>query len=148
MNVAALVPKPLDILSEYAFPMKKGKPFESQKQSCVMAVNDPRGYVLNDVGTGKTLIPLWAYDYLRSIGKATIMLVVAPLSTLEDRWATELLTHFPHLRFKILHGTREQRLVNLARKNINVFIINHHGLYVILDELKARKDIDNLTGNS
>lgn len=135
-----------NLLSEYRWPIKPGyEPFDVQKKTVKLMVNNRRGYVLNDIGTGKTLCALWAYDYLRSIGAATRMLVIAPLSTLEDRWVTELMEHFPHLRFKILHHpTKKKRLERLS-KLVNVYIINHHGLYVILDELKARRDIDVVT---
>ena len=50
-------------------------------------VMNPRSYVLNSMGTGKTKACIWAFDYLRSIGRAQRMLVVCPLSTMDFTWA-------------------------------------------------------------
>jgi SNF2 family DNA or RNA helicase len=145
MSLADLKPIEYDILSEYSFPMSKGKQaFAFQKETCKVMVNNPHSYVLNDIGTGKTLCPLWAFSYLKSIGQAHKMLVIAPLSTLEQRWVAELMAHFPHLKFKVLHGTKENRLYRLSQ-NVDVYIINHHGVFVILPELMERKDIDTVT---
>jgi SNF2 family DNA or RNA helicase len=42
----------------------------------------------------------------------------------------------------VLHGSKKQRLDRLADPDAEIFIINHDGHKVILDELLARKDID------
>jgi len=78
---------------------------------------------------------------MKQTGQANKLLVIAPLSILVLTWAKELRKEFWWLRFQILHGTREQRLQGLAR-DVDVYIINHHGLDVILPELKARMDIN------
>lgn len=132
-----------DILSDYHFPVSDPtKPaFQVQKWTAQMLTNDTRGYVLNDLGTGKTRCVLWAFDYLRSIRLATKLLAVSPLSALNRTWGRELMQEFPWLKFEVLHGSKAQRLKKLAR-DVDVYIINHDGIEVILDELLTRKDID------
>jgi SNF2 family DNA or RNA helicase len=116
-------------------------PFAAQRDTAEFLTLNNRAFVLNDLGTGKTLASLWAYDYLRSIGQATRMLVISPLSTLERVWADEIFRHFPHLTFSVLHGTKKKR-VKLLDQNVDVYIINHDGVKVMQDELVKRTDID------
>ena len=116
-------------------------PYKHQKITSNMLVFNDRAYVLNDMGSGKSLSVLYAYDYLRSIEYADKMLVVAPLSTLNSVWEREVFRWMPHLEVSVLHGTKKQRLRAL-NEPADIYIINHDGLGVIFEELKARKDID------
>lgn len=136
-NLGLDVPAP--ILNQYDW--AGGTPFEVQRKTCAMLTTSPRAYVLNGMGTGKTKSALWAFDYLRSIGAAQRMLVVAPLSTLNFTWAREVFNTLPHLSCAVLHGTREKRLARLAQEH-DIYIINHDGLRVLADEIKARRDIN------
>ena len=132
------VPSP--ILSQYSWPGVL-KPFEVQKKTCAHLTLNPRAYVLNELGTGKTRAILWAWDYMRSIGAVGKVLVIAPLSTLNFVWAREILSTLPHRRYAVLHGTRAQRLERLD-SDVDIFIINHDGFRTIHDEIKLRDDID------
>lgn len=116
------------------------KPFEAQEETAAFLTNHTRAFCLNDLGTGKSLATLWAYDYLRSKSLAGKVLIVSPLSTLERTWADELFKHFPHLNYAVLHGTREKRL-KLLSQDVDVYIINHDGVEIIVDALKNRMDI-------
>lgn len=136
-NLGFDVPAP--VLSHYDW--AGGKPFEVQKKTVAMLTTNPRSYVLNGMGTGKTKSALWAFDYLRSVGMATRMLVVAPLSTLNFTWAREVFNTLPHLSCVTLHGSRAKRLERLAEDH-DIYVINHDGIKVIADELKKRSDID------
>ena len=117
------------------------KPFKAQLETAEFLTLNPRAYVLNDMGTGKTMATLWAYDYLRQCNKVNRMLVVCPLSTMERTWADELFRHFPHLDYVVLHGSRTKRL-KLLEQPADVYIINHDGMEIIQDALKLRPDID------
>lgn len=121
-----------------------GKPFDVQKKTCDMLTANPRAYVLNHMGTGKTKAALWAWDYLRGNGYAEKLLVVAPLSTLNFVWARECFSTLPHRKVAVLHGSKAQRLALLRTSDADIFIINHDGLRVIEAELHARTDIDTL----
>lgn len=116
-------------------------PFKAQMDTTEFLTLHPRAYVLNEMGTGKTVASLWAYDYLRSLGKVHKLLVVCPLSTMERTWADEVFRHFPHLDYTVLHGSREKRL-KLLKQDSDVYVINHDGLKIIMDELGRRHDID------
>lgn len=100
------------------------------------------GCIFASGNTGKTLATLWAYDYLKSIGKANRMLVASPLSTLERTWADEVFRNFPHLNVGVLHGSREKRLKLLENEDIDIYVVNHDGVKIIADAVKARDDID------
>lgn len=138
-NMGFDVPAP--ILSQYKFPGKK--PFEVQRKTCAVMTTHQRAYVLNGMGTGKTACTLWSYDYLRGIRVANKMLVVAPLSTLDNVWRREAFRMLPHLSVGVLHGSKKKRLKVLGQDH-DIYVINTDGLTVILDELLARKDINTM----
>lgn len=115
-------------------------PFHAQRETADFLTLNPKSFCLNDLGTGKTLSALWAYDYLRTLGKAQRLLVVSPLSTLERTWADEIFRNFPHLDCAVLYGTKEKR-IKLLKQPFDVYLINHHGLKIIQDQLKDRDDI-------
>lgn len=116
-------------------------PFEAQRITAEFLTMHSRAYVLNDIGTGKSLATLWAYDYMRSVGKAKRILITAPLSTMEMTWGNEVFRHFTHLDYVVLHGDRKKRL-KLLEQEADVYIINHDGMEIIAPALKSRSDID------
>lgn len=130
---------PAPVLSQYDWCGLN--PYEVQKKTVAMMTTNRRAYVLNGLGTGKTLCTLWAFDYLKKAGEANKMLVVAPLSTLSFVWDTEIFSRMPHLKTAVLHGSKAKRL-QLLDSDADIFIINHDGVGVIYDELLAREDID------
>jgi len=116
-------------------------PFYAQRVTASFLSLERRAYVLNGMGTGKTLGALWAYDYLRSLGKVRRALITAPLSTLWSTWEDEVRLSFPHLNVEVLHGPRKKRLA-LLDSAADVYIVNHHGLKMIKDAMAKRSDID------
>lgn len=139
-NIGVNAPSPIKHYYEWS---GQYKPFEAQQETAAFLTLNNRAFVLNDLGTGKTLASLWAYDYLRSVGQAQKMLVVSPLSTLERVWADEVFRHFPHLTYAVLHGAKKRRL-DLLKTDVDLYIINHDGVKVIQDDLAARSDIDTI----
>jgi SNF2 family DNA or RNA helicase len=137
-NLGVQAPSP--IAYYYAYP-GRNKPFMAQRETSSFLTMHRRAFVLNSLGTGKTLATLWAYDYLRERGKVNKLLVVSPLSTLERTWADEVFRNFTHLTYAVLHGDAKKRKKLLAIPH-DVYIINHDGLGVIKDELAKRDDID------
>jgi SNF2 family DNA or RNA helicase len=132
---------PSPIKYYYPFP-GKFTPFFAQLETSEFLTLSPRSFCLNDLGTGKTMASLWAYDYLRQHGKVKKALVVSPLSTLERTWADEIFRNFTHLNSSVLYGSRARRLKLLADPDIDIYLINHHGVKIIADDLKDRDDID------
>ena len=95
------------------------KPFMAQREAAAFLSMYKRAFNLSELGTGKSLASLWAYDYLRTVGKANKALIVSPLSTLERTWADELFHHFPHLTSAVLHGSRDKR-IKLLEQDVDV----------------------------
>lgn len=143
-----------DVMSDYAWPMANGlKPFKHQIHTAKFAVFYPRCFILNDLGTGKTLSALWAADYL--IWKKAIrkVLIISPLSTMRTVWKNEIDTHLPHRSSVVAHGIKEYRSEMIRSKN-HFVIINHDGVrhtlndlliagfdLIIIDEMTAFKSI-------
>ena len=131
---------PAPVLTQYQWP-GASSPFDVQKKTCSLLTNEPRSYVLNGMGTGKTKAALWSWDYLRNEGLCGKLLVLAPLSTLNFVWAREVFNTLPHRKCVVLHGTKKQRLERL-NEDVEIFILNHDGIKVLEKELTARTDID------
>jgi len=107
-------------------------PFDHQKETAAFLTMNPKGLVLNDIGTGKTQSALWAADYLISTGAIKKVLIISPLSTLERVWGDGIFMGFPHRKFVTLHGTAERRRRLLAQ-DVDFYIVNHDGFGVIAD---------------
>lgn len=133
---------PSPILSQYHWPGEV-TPFMAQYDTAAFMLSHQRAFCLNEMGTGKTLAILWAYDFGRQSGVFKSALIVSTLSTLERTWADEVFTHFRHLTCVVVHGSREQRL-KLLETPADLYVINHDGLKVngISDAIRKRKDIN------
>ena len=117
------------------------QPFDAQREAAAFLTMNERAFNLSELGTGKSLASLWAYDYLRSVGQVNKVLVISPLSTLERTWADEVFHHFPHLECAVLHGSRDKR-IKLLKTDVDVYVVNHDGVQIIEPYLKTRTDID------
>lgn len=139
-NIGIDAPSP--ILHHYDWPGRFA-PFNAQREAAAFMSLENRAFNLSDLGTGKTMATLWAYDYLKSSNTVNKALVITPLSTLERTWADEVFQHFPHLEVAVLHGSRSRRL-KLLESEADLFLINHDGIKVsgLVDALKDRDDIN------
>jgi SNF2 family DNA or RNA helicase len=139
-NLGHELPSPIE--EHYDFPSIDGKrPFAKQVLTAVLMVMNRQAFVLNSMGTGKTKSCIWAYHFLRKIGKAKRMLVVCPLSTVRFTWEREIFNTIPGLEVRSLLGTKARRLKLLAEK-ADIYLINHDGVGVIFNELRLRSDIN------
>lgn len=139
-NLGIEAPSP--IYSYYGWP-GRFLPYAHQKEIAAFLTMNNRAFNLGDLGVGKTMATLWAFDYLRSRGIVTKMLVVTPLSTLERTWADEVFNHFPHLTAVSLHGSRDKRFKMLAQ-DAEIYLINHDGIKVrgFTEAMAQRPDIN------
>ena len=133
------VPNPMELYYEFPHPEDE-PPFRVQKVTCQLLSENPRAYVLNDMGTGKTRTVYWTWDYLNRGNLAGKLLVVCKLSNLRDPWANEAFKIIPGRKVNLLHGSRKDRL-RLLEDPADIYVINHDGLRVIYKELLLRKDI-------
>lgn len=141
-NLGINAPSPIKY--HYAWPRRRGiNPFAAQHETAEFLTLNNRAFILNGMGSGKTLATLWGYDYLRSLGIVKKALVITPLSTLERTWNDEVFQHFPHLTTAVLHGDRARRLKLLA-EDVDLYLVNHDGIKVsgFVEALAARSDID------
>jgi SNF2 family DNA or RNA helicase len=139
-NLGITAPNP--ILHYYDWPGQY-KPFRAQLLTADFLSSERRAFCLSQMGCGKSMSLLWAYDFLRSIGTLNRALIISPLSTLERTWGDEIFRHFSHLNFSVLHGTRDKRL-KLLEQEVDIYLINHDGLKTrgLLYALAQRTDID------
>lgn len=133
------VPNPMETYYDWPCPPDE-PPFKIQKITSLLLSENPRSYVLNDMGTGKTRTVFWTWDYLNTNGLAGKLLVVCKLSNLRDPWAEEAFKIIPGRKVNLLHGSRKSRL-QLLEDPADVYVINHDGLRVISKEILERKDI-------
>ena len=137
-NLGIKVPSPIKHYYQWS---GQRTPFAAQRETAAFLTLNLHSFCLNEMGTGKTLAVLWAFDYLRSLGYVRKLLVIAPLSSLERTWSDEIFEHFPHLNFAVLYGSKERRL-KMLRTDADIYIVNHDGVKVIQDQLIARTDLD------
>jgi superfamily II DNA or RNA helicase len=140
MNVSVPLPDRVTALTaEYAFP--EGT-FQVQKWTTALFIENPRGYCINELGTGKTRSVLFAYDALKKAGLVRRMIVLCPLTAMRRTWYREILLYFPWLKATILHGSNKIARSKKLLKKVDIYIINHDGLEVLQESLMEREDID------
>lgn len=122
-------------VTEYDFPSKYDKPFRHQVMSFLFALDNPRNYLFLEPGLGKTLIALWAADYLMMNGVVDKVLIVTPLSTIKPVWVNEILTCLPHRSFQIIHGHKKY---DMLEKQASFYIINHDGVTNMSEHLQKK----------
>jgi SNF2 family DNA or RNA helicase len=123
----------------YAFP--EGT-FQVQKWTAALFIENPRGYCINELGTGKTRSILFAFDALKQAGLVQRMIVMCPLTAMRRTWYREVLLYFPHLTAVILHGSNKVARSKKLLQKVDIYIINHDGLEVLEESLMERDDID------
>lgn len=134
-NLGYIVPAPITHWYKWH---KNPKPFRVQKITAALMTMNPRAYVLNEMGTGKTRSAMYAIDYLLKEGVIKNVLIVAPLSTLSQVWDREVFQYFNHLSATVLHGSRETRIKRLRERH-SIYIINHDGVGTILPDLLTKQ---------
>lgn len=135
---------PSPIYYYYHWPNGAGhKPYQAQLETAAFVTQYRNSFILNQMGTGKTLAAGWAADFLIQEGDINKILIVTPLSTINRVWGDMFWLDFPHRRFQILYGTKDKRLKNL-KEDADFYIINPDGVKVIHDELLKRTDINHI----
>jgi SNF2 family DNA or RNA helicase len=133
-----VTPQPMDVA--YDWPGRY-TPFAAQRVTANFLSIHPRAFVLNDMGTGKTLAALWAADFVMVHNPGVRCLIVAPLSTLERVWADAIYQNLLGRRkCVVLHGSAAKR-AELLGNEADFYIVNYDGVEVLQKELAARSDI-------
>ena len=92
-------------------------------------------YNLADLGCGKTSSTLWAFDILKSRGAVDVMLVTAPLSTVQPAWLQDAKHCVPHLKTVALLGSTKKVRLKKLLDGADIFVINHDGVKVLHEAL-------------
>ena len=132
-NLGVQVPPP--VLTRYDW--RGLKPWDIQRTTTALLTESPRAYVLNTMGTGKTLAAAFAADWLASTSAVSPWLITAPLSTLSLVWEAELFKLLPRAKVSVLYGSKDKRLKALAAP-ADFYIVNHHGLIMLADHLVGK----------
>ena len=140
-NLGYSVVEPIKMYYDWPLASARHKPFKAQMDTAGFATLNDRCFILNSMGTGKTLASLYGFDYMHRIGMVNKALVVCPLSTMDRTWGDEVFKSFPHLKAVVVYGTKEKR-IKLLKEEADLYIINTDGIKIIQDELKRRPDID------
>lgn len=115
------------------------KPWNVQRSTAALLTESQRCYVLSELGTGKTLASIFAAEYLRQTGEVKRVLITAPLSVLTPVWEKELFLANPQAQVRVLHSDKRVRRLQLLAEDATYYIVNHHGLSLLQDELIAKK---------
>lgn len=101
-------------------------PMRHQIETSDFLTVNRRGFVLNELGTGKTGAAIWAADYLLSRGLVKRVLVICPVSVV-GVWVTEIFNLLPHRGVGQIVGKRDKRLDVVEQGNA-FDVINFDGL--------------------
>lgn len=115
------------------------KPWDVQRSTAALLTESQRCYVLSELGTGKTLASVFSAEYLRQTGEVKRVLITAPLSVLTPVWEKEIFLANPQARIRVLHADKRVRRLQLLAEDADYYIVNHHGLPLLKDELIAKK---------
>lgn len=118
----------------YDFPRDKvsiPEPYKHQLITSAFMTLNKRCYILNDIGTGKTMSALWAADYLIKTKQIRKVLIVSPMSTLEQVWSNSIYFNMQHRKGVVLHGTADKRKRLFADDQYDFYVINIDALDII-----------------
>lgn len=81
-------------------------------------------------GKGKTAIVLKAFEILKRLDMVDCLLVLAPLRVVTTSWPDQLeyWEDFKNLTYALIHGGKTERLRIMAKKDIDVYLMNVEGL--------------------
>lgn len=116
-------------------------PYKHQIETSEFIVKNRRGFVLNDMGVGKSASALWSIDQLMTQGTVNRTLIVAPLSTINRVWRDEAFRLLMHRNTVVLHGSADRRRKLYQGDHWDIGIINFDGIGVlhkdILEDVKS-----------
>jgi len=112
--------------------------FPHQIETLKFILRNPKCFIFDEIGTGKTLAVLETIDLLMYHNKISQVLVIAPLSVMRSTWVQHILRHYPNRSFTVLHANKEKRK-KLIQEKTRIHIINPDGIKVVAEELIANK---------
>lgn len=120
------------------------KPHDYQKYAADFIITHPISALLLDMGLGKTSITLTAInDLLFDSFEVHKILIIGPLRVARDTWSAEIekWEHLKNLRYSVVVGTEQERLVAL-QKQADIYIINRENVQWLVEESGIPLDFD------
>ena len=112
------------------------KPLEHQKTTAAFLTLHRKAFCFNEQGTGKTASAIWAADYLMNVGLVKRVLIICPLSVMDQTWRKEVFNCAMHRSVDIAHGTRDKRSL-IVRGPAEFVVINFDGVEIVRDDIVA-----------
>jgi SNF2 family DNA or RNA helicase len=134
-NLGYKVPAPIDRDYNYPGPWPQG-PFQHQKHTAGFLTLNPKCFCFNEMGCGKTASVVWAADYLMQRGLIKRVLIVGPVSILQDTWEREWFRITPSVMVQVAYGSQKRR-IEAFQSNAAVVITNHDSIKHYRDEIAA-----------
>ena len=122
------------ITARYNWPGRH-KPFAHQIETASFLTLNPKAFVFNDPGTGKTLSALWAADYLMRLKKVRRCLILCPLSIMHDAWMSGISNSIINRSAIVAHHAQASRRIEMVQGDYEFVIVNYDGLNLIADEV-------------
>ena len=122
------------ITARYDWPGRH-KPFAHQIETASFLTLNPKAFVFNDPGTGKTLSALWAADYLMRLKKVRRCLILCPLSIMHDAWMSGISNSVINRSAIVAHHAQASRRIEMVQGDYEFVIVNYDGLNLIADEV-------------
>jgi SNF2 family DNA or RNA helicase len=124
---------PIEIYYDWPKLHNKFDPMSHQRETASFITMNPRCFVGNGTGSGKTASILWAFDYMKQSGIVDKMVVVCPISVI-GVWENETFFSYHHLSLATIYGTSSRRK-EILDTDSDIYVINFDGIKVIKDEL-------------
>jgi len=129
------------ILRDYQWP-GKFDPMPHQLQGANAMASNKRFFNLSQMGTGKSAAAVWAAHYLRSIGLVRKVLIVCPLSIMQETWGDTIRSIDIQGHYSILHHRNLAKRRQLMIPGAGWWIINFDGIKVLQKDLEVVHDLD------
>jgi SNF2 family DNA or RNA helicase len=140
-NLGFNIPSPVVTQYDWPKPPNVAKEKPHQVETAAFATLNRRCFILNEIGTGKTLSAYWAAHYLQRHAGMRRVLVISPKTSLKLTHGDTLFRTFMDRTFCLLVGSAERKK-RLVQNDFDFYIVNPESVIVVADELVARGDID------
>lgn len=109
---------------------------EFQRQNIIHQLTHDDSMLWLGMGLGKTAITLTTIVDRMRAGQVQKVLIFGPLRVIQAVWARESRkwTHTKHLRFSVIHGTREQRSRALFA-DADIYLVNYEAMNWLAQQL-------------
>jgi SNF2 family DNA or RNA helicase len=126
---------PVKMTQGYHWPRPPGiNPYPQQKETAEFILTHLRGWILNEMRSGKTLSTCWALDRLFNMKLIKKVLILSPLSIMRNVWQQETFSVMPHKAVFIADDSVDDVHNKLTYLHQDIVVLNHDKLR-LCDEL-------------